>query len=60
MVKRTVDNTKITDMENAMPSITGLVTTAALNTKLTEIKNKISDITNLAFTATLNINNPEF
>ena len=39
-----------------MPSITGLMTTAALNAKPTEIENKIPDITNLAFKAPLNKN----
>ena len=56
MVKRTVDNIEIADNESTMPSITGLMTTAALNAKPTEIENKIPDITNLAFKAPLNKN----
>ena len=40
-------NTKTAKIENEMPSITGVVTTAVLNTKPTEIENKILDITGI-------------
>ena len=53
MVKKIYFNTKITGIENKIPSVTGLVTTAALNTKATEIEYKISDINNLAAKAAL-------
>ena len=34
-------NTKIIEIENKIPSITGLVSTVALKTKATKIENKI-------------------
>ena len=40
-------------LKNDIPSITNLVTTAALYTKINEIKNKIPNITNLATTTAL-------
>ena len=46
--KKTYDNITITDIENEISSITGLVTTAAFNTKLTKIANKLPSITNVA------------
>ena len=50
LVKKNDYKTKTAEIENKIPSVTGLVTTAALNTKATatEIENKILDITNLA------------
>ena len=50
LVKKTVccNNTKITKIENKIPSVTSFVTTYALNTKSTETENKMPDITNLA------------
>ena len=48
LVKKTDYNTKITEIENKMPSVISLATIAALNAKSTEIENKIPDITNLA------------
>ena len=54
MVKKTDYITKITEIENKIPSVTGLVTTAALNAKTTEIKNKIPNLTNLAAKDALN------
>ena len=38
MVKKTDYNTKIKEMENKIPNITGLVTTAAPNKEVTEIE----------------------
>ena len=34
-------NTKISKVENKIPSASGLVTTALLNTKISEVENKI-------------------
>ena len=47
-------NTKIPEIENEIPSVNDLVTTATLNTKATKIENKIPHIANLATKATLN------
>ena len=49
-----IDTSKITKIENKIPYVTGLVTSATLNTKATEIENKIPDVTYLATKATLN------
>ena len=54
LVKKTDYNTKNTETENKIPTVTGLVTTAALNTKDTEMENKIPDNTNLATKVALN------
>ena len=54
LVKKTDHKTKITDIENKIPSVTGLVTTAALNTVVTKIKKKIPDKNNRATKAGLN------
>ena len=51
--KKTDYKTKITEIENKMPSVTGLVTAVALITKATEIENKIPDFTNWATKAAL-------
>ena len=40
--------------ENKIPSVTGLMATAALNAKVKEIENKIHDITNLTTKSALN------
>ena len=54
LVKETDCNTKITEIENKIPSVTGLVNTSVIDTKATEIENKIPDITNQAAKASLN------
>ena len=54
MFKKTGYNTKITEIENKIPDVTGLVASATLNTKATEIESKISNTTNLATKAALN------
>ena len=41
-------------IENKIPSVTGLLTTAALYTKATEVESKIPNITNLPRKAALN------
>ena len=53
MVKKTDYNTKITDIKNRIPSVTGLLTTAAFNAN-TEIESKIFNINNLATKVALN------
>ena len=40
-------NTKIAEIKNKIPSVTGLVTTVVLNTKAIQNENKIFDFTNL-------------
>ena len=47
LVKKTDYNTNIAEIENKMPSVTGLVTAAALKTKTTGIESKIFDFNNL-------------
>ena len=44
LVKKTDCNTTITEIENKMRSVTGLVITAALSAKATQIENKIPNI----------------
>ena len=41
MVKKVNYNTKITEIENEIPSCTGLVTITALNGKVIEIEGKL-------------------
>ena len=41
LVKKTDLNTKITEIENEIPSINGAATIAALNAKVIETENKI-------------------
>ena len=53
MVKKTDCNTKITEIENKVPSINGLVTSAAFITKATKIESKRPKI-NLSTKAALN------
>ena len=43
----TVLNTKIGDVENEIPNVSGLATTAPLNTKIGEVENKIPDVSKL-------------
>ena len=43
LVKKTDDSTKISEMENEIPSTTGLATSSAL----TAVENKIPDVGNL-------------
>ena len=40
MVKKTYYNRQITEIENKIPSVTNLVTTAPRNSKATEIEKK--------------------
>ena len=53
LLKKDVYNAKIKDIEDKVPDITNLATTAALNGKTNEIKGKIPTITNLATTTGL-------
>ena len=46
-------NAKIKKIEDKIPDITNLTTTAAFSAKINEVKNKIPNITNLATTTTL-------
>ena len=48
------DNAKIKDIEDKIPDITNLATTAVLNAKINKVKNKILSTTNLANNASLN------
>ena len=48
-------NTQNTEIENEMPKIIFLVSTAAPSTEVTDVENKIPDITNLAIRTNLNI-----
>ena len=52
--KKTDYNTKIIEIENEIPSVTGLVTTTALNTKTIKIENKMPDVSSVAANAALN------
>ena len=52
--KGLITTQKIIVIKKKIPSVTGLVTTAALNGKMTETENKILDITNLFTKAALN------
>ena len=54
---RTHQNTKITEIENKIPSVTGSITTAAaLKAKATEIDNKIPDTITLVKKTDFNSN----
>ena len=53
LLKKDVYNAKIKDIEDKVPDITNLATTAALNGKTNEVKGKIPSITNLATTTGL-------
>ena len=59
MVKKTTCNIKIRNIENEIPSVTALVTTAALNIKATYIE-KIHYITDLTTKASLNTKATDF
>ena len=41
LVKTTVLNTKISEVENKIPDTTNLLTTTVLDTKISEVENKI-------------------
>ena len=47
LIKRTVYNTKVTEIENEIPNINGVDPTATINTKDTEIENKEPKISKL-------------
>ena len=53
LLKKDVYNAKIKDIEDKVPDITNLATTAALKGKTNEVKGKIPSITNLATTTGL-------
>ena len=53
VIKKDVYNTKIKTIEDEIPDITNLATTAAPNAKTNEVQDEITIITNLATTATL-------
>ena len=59
LLKINIDyNTKITKIEDKIPSVTGAVTIPAITTKATDkLKTKTSEITNLAIKANLNEKN---
>ena len=50
----TVLNTKISEVENKIPSTSNLVTTPFLNTKISEVENKTRNTSNLVTIAVLN------
>ena len=47
-LKKTDYSSKITELENKIPNVSGFLLTSAFNSKITEVENKISDIKNLA------------
>ena len=47
-------NTKISEVENKIPDVSGLVTTTLLNTKIGDVENKIPDASGLAMTTDYN------
>ena len=53
VIKKDVYNTKIRTIEDEIPDITNLATTAAPNAKTNEVQDEITIITNLVTTATL-------
>ena len=53
LVNKTNYNAKIKDIEDEIPDITNLATTAGLNAKINDFKYEISSISGLATTATL-------
>ena len=55
VVKKDVYNVKIKNIEDKIPDITNLATTAALNAKINEVKNNIPNINNLGITSALKI-----
>ena len=46
VVKKDIYNAKIKNIEDEVPHITNLATTAALNAKINEVKSEILNITN--------------
>ena len=48
MVKKTDFNSKITELENKIPNVSGFLLTSVFNSKITEVENKIPNIKNLA------------
>ena len=60
MIKKTDYNRKITEIENKIPSVTGLVTTVTCSKNTTEIENKIDDVANLAKKNALSTKTTEF
>ena len=46
-LKTTAMNKKISEVENKIPNVSSLVTTAVLNTKIGEVENKIPDVSSL-------------
>ena len=57
VAKKDVYNANIKDIDNKVPDVTNLATTAALITKVNEVKSKIPNITNLATTALTAVEN---
>ena len=53
VIKKDVYNTKVKTIEDEIPDITNLATTAAPNAKTNEVQDEITIITNLATTATV-------
>ena len=53
VVRKDVYNAKIKDIEDKIPDITNLLSTAAFNAKINKVKNKITNITNLDTTTSL-------
>ena len=51
---KNVSDAKIKDIEDKIPDISNLATTAALNAKVYEVKNRIPNISNLATYTALN------
>ena len=51
VAKKNVSNAKIKNIDDKIPDITNIVTSASLNVKINEVKGEIPIITNLATTA---------
>ena len=54
IVEKDVYNAKTKDIEDKIPDITNVPTSASLNAKINKVKNEIPSITNLATTSVLN------
>ena len=48
LVKKTDYSSKITELENKIPNVSGFLLTSVFNSKITDVENKIPDIKNLA------------
>ena len=48
MFKKTDFNSKITELGNKIPNVSGFLLTSVFNSQITEVENKISDVKNLA------------